>query len=91
MQEVKDYTSFGCCSFWRTCQLGQTECVYAKSNPAKQSACGAFRNAQQVKTEQFSIASVNEKSEIPQLLPREELIQEQTVFQNDEEGQFTLF
>lgn len=39
------YEKFACCAFWETCQLGQTECVYNKSNPAKMQACGAYQRS----------------------------------------------
>ena len=45
------YPSFGCCSFWKVCQLGEGTCHYKVSNPAKMNACGAYNRHQKQPTQ----------------------------------------
>lgn len=88
MQEGKDYTNFGCCAFWRTCELGKKACVYATSNPAKQSACGVFRNKPQALT--TDVQSVKEEQEL--IRPIVDSAQEKLpLYRSNRHGQFTLF
>lgn len=82
MQEQKDVTSFGCCSFWQSCKLGIETCVYEVSNPAKQQACGAYKRAKRV------VTCTNENVEVVQ--SHRPLI-DKDIFDCDEDGQFTLF
>jgi hypothetical protein len=48
MKDMKDYPSFGCCSFWQQCQLGKGVCVYADKQPQKMQACSAYSRGQSI-------------------------------------------
>lgn len=86
MQEGRDYTAFGCCAFWRKCELGKGTCVYFKSNPAKQSACGLFKNKSQILTEISSVSATDVTESIV-----EEVLEKAPKYRSNRTGQFTLF
>ncbi|MBM7607258.1 hypothetical protein JOD29_000495 [Lysinibacillus composti] len=88
MQENKDVTAFGCCAFWKVCELGTKPCVYSESNLAKQQACGAYKRATQGKTSTLTLVQKEKEVVQPSTVPIEK---ETSIFDSNEDGQLTLF
>lgn len=87
MQEGRDYTTFGCCAFWRKCELGKSECIYSKSNPAKKSACGVFRNKTQILTDEVSVQA----TDVIEPIVEQKAEETKPLLHFNRHGQLTLF
>ena len=86
MQEGRDYTAFGCCAYWRKCELGKGSCVYSESNPVKQSACGLFKNKSQILTDEMSVQETDVTEPIV-----EDVLEKAPNYRSNRHGQYTLF
>lgn len=96
----KSYPAFGCCGYWKKCDLGKGTCHYEVSYPAKMNVCAAYnRHRQQVNVQKApELAAKKEikenlQEEIAKNLQNEivEHSQNETEIIVSDDGQLSLF